>query len=125
MYITECVNMPGDVSELPLRVEEVQKILDDHTMWKDTEKLIHDAKNSKGRKIVQQWTEEDFAVDRETLVSRLAGMRMRAINQALRKGQLQSAAQMMDALGRVVGESMPETLAIQAPDLKITIEDNK
>ena len=31
----------------------------------------------------------------------------------------------MDALGRVVGESMPETLAIQAPDLKITIEDNK
>ena len=76
-------------------------------------------------KTVQAWTDADFEQERSTLVSRLAGMRMRAINQALRKGQLQSAAQMMDALGRVVGESMPETLAIQAPDLKITIEDNK
>ena len=74
---------------------------------------------------VQQWTEEDFAVDRETLVSRLAGMRMRAISSALRNKNYQSAAQMMDALGKVVGEAQPETLAIQAPDLKITIEDNK
>ena len=74
---------------------------------------------------VSNWNEEDFSLERERMVSRLASMRFRAINQALRKGQLQSAAQMMDALGRVVGESAPETLAIQAPDLKITIEDNK
>jgi hypothetical protein len=73
-------------------------------------------------KTVQQWTDADFESERATLVSRLAGMRMRAINQALRKGQLQSAAQMMDALGRVVGEAAPEQLAISAPDLKISIE---
>ena len=74
---------------------------------------------------VNAWNEEDFSVERATMVSRLAAMRFRAINQALRKGQLQSAAQMMDSLGRVVGESAPETLSLQAPELKVTIENNK
>jgi len=83
---------------------------------------IAEATAWKDWKTVQQWTDADFESERATLVSRLAGMRMRAINQALRKGQLQSAAQMMDALGRVVGEAAPEQLAISAPDLKISIE---
>ena len=83
---------------------------------------VSEATAWKDWKVVQEWTDADFNKERETLVSRLAGMRMRAINQALRKGQLQSAAQMMDALGRVVGEAAPEQLAISAPDLKISIE---
>ena len=72
--------------------------------------------------VVQGLLNQDFQQERESLVSRLASMRFRAINQALKKGQLQSAAQMMDALGRVVGEAAPEQLAIQAPNLRIHIE---
>jgi len=72
-------------------------------------------------KKVQEWTDADFDSERATLVSRLAGMRMRAINQALRKGQLQSAAQMMDALGRVVGEGS-EHAAAEEIKLNINIE---
>ena len=78
------------------------------TAWKDWKK-------------VQEWTDADFNEERETLVSRLAGMRLRAINQALRKGNLQSAAQMMDALGRVVGEDSSQTAAEQI-QLNITVE---
>ena len=71
---------------------------------------------------VSNWNEQDFALERPQLLSRLQAMRLRAIDKALRKGQLQSAAQMMDALGRVIGEAAPETLAIEAPNLTIKVE---
>ena len=71
---------------------------------------------------VSDWNEQDFALERPQLLSRLQAMRLRAIDKALRKGQLQSAAQMMDALGRVIGEAAPETLAIEAPNLTIKVE---
>jgi len=73
-------------------------------------------------KAVQTWNQEDFDLERPQLLSRLQAMRLRAIDKALRKGQLQSAAQMMDALGRVIGEAAPETLAIEAPNLTIKVE---
>ena len=41
---------------------------------------------------------------------------------AIAKKQLQTAAQVLDGIGRVIGEST-ETINIQAPDLKIQIED--
>ena len=71
---------------------------------------------------VSDWNEQDFALERPQLLSRLQAMRLRAIDKALRKGQLQSAAQMMDALGRVIGEAAPETLALEAPNLTIKVE---
>ena len=71
---------------------------------------------------VSNWNEQDFALERPQLLSRLQAMRLRAIDKALRKGQLQSAAQMMDALGRVIGEAAPETLALEAPNLTIKVE---
>ena len=40
---------------------------------------------------------------------------------AVSKGQLQTAAQILDSLGKVVGESV-ETVNIQAPELAIRIE---
>ena len=73
-------------------------------------------------KAVQTWNQEDFDLERPQLLSRLQAMRLRAIDKALRKGQLQSAAQMMDALGRVIGEAAPETLALEAPNLTIKVE---
>jgi len=62
------------------------------TAWKDWKK-------------VQEWTDSDFQEERATLVSRLQHMRMRAIEKALRKGQISSAAMLMDSLGKVLGEA--------------------
>ena len=42
--------------------------------------------------------------------------------QAVKKGQLQTASQVLDSIGRVIGESV-ETVNIQAPELKISIEN--
>ena len=73
-------------------------------------------------KAVQAWSEEDWQRDRENMLARLQHMRTKLFHQALKKGQLQTAAQVLDGIGRVIGEST-ETINIQAPDLKIQIED--
>ena len=74
---------------------------------------------------VSKWNEEDWLKDREALLSRLQGMRFRAINAALKKGQLQTAAQLMDSVGRVLNESGVEQQAAAAPTLQITVEDKR
>ena len=71
---------------------------------------------------VKSWNTEDFASERDTLVARLSSMRMRAIQMALKKGQLQTAAQLMDSLGRAVGEGLEVEAAQHAPNLSISIE---
>ena len=72
---------------------------------------------------VSRWNEQDFEGERATLVSRLQNMRMRAIEKAIRKGQLSSAAMMMDSLGKVLQESESD-VTISAPNLSIKIEQN-
>ena len=71
---------------------------------------------------VQKWNTEDFAQERETMVARLASMRFRAIQMALKKSQLQTAAHLMDSLGRAVGEGLEVESAQHAPNLSISIE---
>ena len=80
------------------------------TAWRDWEAVC-------------RWNEQDFEGERATLVSRLQNMRMRAIEKAIRKGQLSSAAMMMDSLGKVLQESENE-VNISAPNLSIKIEQN-
>ena len=79
------------------------------TAWKDWE-------------AVQKWNTEDFSSERETMVARLSSMRFRAIQMALKKGQLQTAAHLMDSLGRAVGEGLEVEAAQHAPNLSISIE---
>ena len=55
------------------------------------------------------------------MLARLQSMRIRLFNQAVKKGQLQTAAQVLDSLGKVIGESV-ETVNIQAPELAIRVE---
>ena len=74
-------------------------------------------------KVISEWNEKDFQEEKATLVSRLQNMRMRAIEKAIRKGQLSSAAMMMDSLGKVLQESENE-VNISAPNLSIRIEQN-
>jgi hypothetical protein len=70
---------------------------------------------------VKEWTKEDWEKDRENMLSRLQSMRIRLFNQAIKKGQLQTAAQILDSLGKVIGESV-ETVNINAPELAIRVE---
>ena len=78
------------------------------TAWQDWDK-------------VKVWNNEDWEKDRETLLPRLQAMRVRLFNKAVKKGQLQTAAQILDSLGKVIGESV-ETVNIQAPELSIRVE---
>jgi hypothetical protein len=78
------------------------------TAWQDWDK-------------VKYWNTEDWDKDRENMLPRLQAMRVRLFNKAISKGQLQTAAQILDSLGKVIGESV-ETVNIQAPELSIKVE---
>ena len=71
---------------------------------------------------VKTWNTEDWDKDRENMLPRLQAMRVRLFNKAVKKGQLQTAAQILDSIGKVIGESI-ETVNIQAPELSIRVEN--
>ena len=71
-----------------------------------------------------KWNDEDWQKDRENMIARLQAMRVRLFDKAVKKGQFQTAAQILDSLGKVVGESV-ETVNINAPELAIRIEGQK
>ena len=75
-------------------------------------------------KEVSKWNDEDWQKDRENMIARLQAMRVRLFDKAVKKGQVQTAAQILDSLGKVVGESV-ETVNINAPELAIRIENQK
>ena len=75
-------------------------------------------------KKVKEWNDEDWEKDREKMVARLQGMRMRLFNKAMKRGQLQTAAQILDSLGKVLGES-EETINLNTPQLSISVEGKK
>ena len=74
-------------------------------------------------KEVQKWNQDDWSQERETILARLNGMRFRAVEQALRKNQLTSAAQLMDAIGRAAGEGQ-QAIELNMPSISIKIEDD-
>ena len=110
-----------------------QKLYSRQLTGKTTRQLVleHAAKEQIGIdtawsdwKKVKQWNDEDWEQDREKMISRGQGMRMRLFEQAVRKGQLQTAAQILDSLGKVLGESV-ENINISAPQLSIKVEEKK
>lgn len=82
------------------------------TAWRDWE-------------VVNKWNSEDWAKDRENMLARLQTMRVKLFNASMRKGQLQTAAQILDSLGKVVNETGIEQQAISAPQLNITIDSKR
>jgi len=82
------------------------------TAWRDWE-------------VVNKWNAEDWSKDRENMLARLQTMRTKLFNAAIRKGQLQTAAQVLDSLGKVVNEAGIETAAAAAPQLSIVVEDKR
>ena len=73
---------------------------------------------------VKEWNDEDWEKDSTKMIARLQGMRMRLFNQAVKSGQLQTAAQVLDSLGKVLGES-EETINLNTPQLSISVEKKK
>ena len=59
---------------------------------------------------------------REDLLNQIQALRLAGARKALAKGQLQTFSMLLKDMGAVIGEAAPETLAIQTPDLKISIE---
>ena len=110
-----------------------QRLYSKQLTGKTTRQLVHEHSSREGIGIdtawsdwkqVKKWNDEDWEQDREKMVSRLQGMRMRLFDQAVRKGQLQTAAQILDSLGKVLGESV-ENININAPQLSIQVEEKK
>ena len=75
-------------------------------------------------KQVNSWNNEDWQKDRENMLARLQAARLRLYEKAIRKGQLQTAAQVLDSIGKVIGESV-EHVSIQAPELSIKVESKQ
>ena len=110
-----------------------QRLYSRQLTGKTTRQLVHEHSSREGIGIdtawsdwkqVKKWNDEDWEKDREKMISRVQGMRMRLFEQAVRKGQLQTAAQILDSLGRVLGESV-ENININAPQLSIQVEEKK
>ena len=110
-----------------------QRLYSKQLTGKTTRQLVHEHSSREGIGIdtawsdwkqVKKWNDEDWEQDREKMVSRLQGMRMRVFDQAVRKGQLQTAAQILDSLGKVLGESV-ENINLNTPQLSIQVEPKK
>ena len=75
---------------------------------------------------VTKWNEEDWQKDREAMLSRLQAMRLRLINKAISKGNLQVAMLGLKDLGAHLGEiAGPEAQAAAAPVLRVEIDDKR
>ena len=58
------------------------------------------------------------------MIARIQAMRLRAIDKAMKKGQLQTVQTLLADLGKVVGEA-EEVINIKAPELSIRVENKK
>ena len=59
---------------------------------------------------------------RSELINQLQAIRLVIIQKAIKRGQLMTAVTACKDLGAVIGETLPEQLAVAAPELKISIE---
>lgn len=84
--------------------------------FRQGEKYIHEAK-----KLMKL----DFAGERAEFLNQVNNMRMHTIKKALKRGNFQVVAQLLDSLGRAMGEGSVEEAANQAPTLNITVEDKR
>ena len=74
---------------------------------------------------VNEWVKEDWDKQRDDLLPRIQNLRERLFHAALKRGQLQTCAQILDSLGRVVGEASPETVSLSVPQLSVSIADKR
>jgi hypothetical protein len=84
--------------------------------YRQGENYVHEAK---------KLMKEDFAGERAEFLNQVNNMRMHTVKKALKRGNFQVVAQLLDSLGRAMGEGSIEEAANAAPNLNITIEDKR
>ena len=85
------------------------------TAWRDWDTVV-------------QWNNADWDKERDSMLSRINGMRLRVIDKAIRRGQLSTAADLLRQLGAAAGEGQELAQMQAAPQLNISVElpaDNK
>lgn len=60
---------------------------------------------------------------REELLNQIQALRLSTIKRALKRGHYQTVATLLGDMGKVIGESAPEQIALQVPELCIKVED--
>ena len=73
----------------------------------------------------QQLLKTDFEGQRDEILNQVNALRMTAINKALKRGNLQVVAHLLDSVARSFGEGSQENQAAAAPTLNITVEDKR
>jgi len=71
----------------------------------------------------QQLMKTDMMQERQDLLNQVNNMRLHTIQKALKRGNLQVVAQLLDSLARSAGEGSAEHEANNAPTLNITINE--
>ena len=73
----------------------------------------------------QELLRSDFRGEREQMLNQVNAMRMTAIKKAMKRGNLQVCAHLLDSVARSFGEGSAENEASAAPQLNITIDDKR
>lgn len=72
-------------------------------------------------KRVQELNNEDFKLERENMAGRIFSMRNRLFNASMKRGQMATAAQVLDSLAKMVGcDQVEQSNAL--PDIRIRVE---
>jgi len=71
----------------------------------------------------QELMKTDMYDNRQQILNQVNNMRLHTINKALKRGNLQVVAHLLDSLARSAGEGTPEQEANYAPTLNITINE--
>ena len=90
--------------------------------------LDHAAKEQIGQRTawrdweaVQKLNKEDFSLERDAMAGRIFSMRQRLFHTSMKRGQMNTAAQVLDSLARMVGCDQPEESST-LPEIKVRIE---
>jgi hypothetical protein len=73
----------------------------------------------------QELLRTDFQGQKEEILNQVNALRMTAVRKALKRGNLQVVAHLLDSLARGMGEGSQEQAAAAAPQLSITIDDRR
>ena len=71
---------------------------------------------------VAKLNDQDFSLERETMAARIFAMRQKVLNAALRRGQMQTAASVLDSLARQVGCDEAQLNQV-LPEIRVRVEN--
>ena len=73
----------------------------------------------------QELLRTDFQGQKEEILNQVNALRMTAIRKAMKRGNLQVVAHLLDSVARGMGEGSQEQAAAAAPTLNISIDDKR